>query len=143
MAEFTANALQTVLVNQNVLFTDTPVSSCCNNSIMHREGSGLVQLRGLTNQCRARFLVTFGANIAVPTGGTATDGVSLAIAVDGEPLQTAAMISTPSAVAQFNNVAASVYVDVPRGCCTTVGVVNNGTQTVDVQNANIIVERVA
>ena len=63
--ELTANALQTVEANQNVLLTDTVV--CGNCSILHRDGSGLVTLRGMTNQCRARFKVSFGGNIAVPT----------------------------------------------------------------------------
>ena len=66
--EITANALQTVVVDQNVLFTETAVRG--NGSIMHREGSGIVTLRALTTQCRARFKVSFGANIAVPTGET-------------------------------------------------------------------------
>lgn len=60
--EITANALQTVEANQNVLFTDTAVCGSC--SIIHRDGSGLVTLRALpNNQCRARFRVTFGGNI--------------------------------------------------------------------------------
>ena len=59
MAEFTAVAQQTVEPNQVILFTDTPVRG--NNSIMHRDGSGLVSLRGLTCcQPRARFRVSFG-----------------------------------------------------------------------------------
>ena len=49
--EITANALQTVQANQNVIFTETAV--CGSGSIIHREGSGLVTLRGMTNQCRA------------------------------------------------------------------------------------------
>jgi hypothetical protein len=44
--EITANALQTVATNQNVIFTDTAVRGNC--SIIHREGSGLVTLRGIT-----------------------------------------------------------------------------------------------
>ena len=69
MAEFTAVAQQTVEPNQVVLFTNVAVRG--NSSIMHRSGSGLVTLRGLTTcQPRARFRVSFGANIAVPTGGT-------------------------------------------------------------------------
>lgn len=67
--ELTAVAAQTVAANQNVLYTNVAVNG--NSSIVHRSGSGLVTLRGLTNQCRARFKVTFGGNIAVPTGGTA------------------------------------------------------------------------
>ena len=76
--EITANAVQIVGIDQNVLFTEAAVRG--NGSIMHREGSGIVTLRGLTNQCRARFKVSFGANIAVPTGET-VGPISLAIAI--------------------------------------------------------------
>ena len=139
--EITANAAQTVAVGQVVIFTETAVSGNC--SMIHREGSGLVGLRGLTNgQCRARFLVEFGANVAVPTGET-VGPVSLAIAINGEPVLTSQMISTPAAVEEFNNVGASLYVDVPIGCCNQISVENTGTIPVTVQNANLIIERVA
>ena len=138
--EITANALQTVNAGSNVVFTNTAVSGNC--SIMHREGSGLVTLRGITNQKRARFRISFGANIAVPTGGTA-GAISLAISVNGEPVSTNQMISTPAAVAEFNNVSRALYLDVPAGCCTQISVENTSTQAISVQNANFIVERVA
>ena len=138
--DITANALQNVATNQNVIFTDTPVCGSC--SIIHREGSGLVTLRGLTKQCRARFKVTFGGNIAIPTGGTVEE-ISLAIAINGEAVGPATMIETPAAVTEFSNVSSSVYLDVPSGCCTQVSVKNLSTQTIGVQNANLIIERVA
>ena len=138
--EITANAIQTVPANANVIFTDTTV--CGNCSIMHREGSGLVTLRGLTNQCRARFRVSFGGNIALPTGGT-VGPISLAIAVNGEPVATTTMISTPAAVEEFNNVFSAIFLDVPKGCCSQISVKNISDQSIDVQNANLIVERVA
>lgn len=138
--EITANALQIVNENQNVLFTDTV--TCGNCSIAHRDGSGLVTLRGVTNQCRARFKVTFGGNIAIPTGGT-VEAISLAISLDGEPIATTTMTVTPAAVEDFWNVFSAIFIDVPRGCCSSVGVRNISTQAVDVQNANLIVERVA
>jgi hypothetical protein len=53
------------------------------------------------------------------------------------------MIVTPAAVEQFFNVSSSIYVDVPKGCCLSVRVRNVSTQSVNVQNANLIVERVA
>ena len=141
MAEFTAVALQTVPANQSVYFTDTVI--CGNNSIVHRDGSGLVTLKGITNQCRARYRVSFGANIAVPADGTAGP-ISLAIAIDGEIVPATTMIVTPAAVSQFFNVYSSVFIDVPRGCCSTVSVRNvSPTESVDVQNANLIIERVA
>ena len=139
--EIIANALQTVNENQNVLFSDTVV--CGSFSIVHRDGSGLVTLRGLTNsQCRARFRVSFGANIALPADGTVEE-ISLAIAIDGEPVAATTMIFTPVAVEEFGNVFSSVFLDVPRGCCSRVSVQNTSTQAIDVQNANLIIERVA
>lgn len=138
--EVTSNAVQTVNVDQAVLFTDTAVRG--NGSILHREGSGIVTLRALTNQCRARFKVSFGANIAVPTGET-VGPIQLAIAINGEGIPTSSMIETPAAVEEFNNVYSSLFVDVLNGCCTQISVENTGTIPVAVQNANLIVERVA
>lgn len=138
--EITANALQTIEANQNVLFTETAV--CGNSSIIHRNGSGLVTLRGLTNQCRARFKVFFSGNIALPADGT-VEPISLAISVDGEPVATTTAIVTPAAVEQFFNVATAVFLNVPANCCVQVAVRNTSTQAIDVQNANLIVERVA
>ena len=138
--EITANAVQTVLTNQNVLFTDNVV--CGGGSIAHRTGSGLVTLRGITNQCRARFRVSFGANIAIPTGGT-VGPISLALSLEGEPIGPTTMIVTPAAVENFFNVSTDIFVDVPRGCCMTIGVKNITDESILVQNANLIVERVA
>ena len=138
--ELTANALQTVAPNLNVLFTDTAVRGNC--SILHREGSGLVTLRGITDQCRARYRVSFGANVAIPAG-EAVAPISLAIAINGEAIGPTTMISTPAAAEEFNNIYTSVFLNVPAGCCYTISVVNISNDDVDVQNANLIIERVA
>lgn len=138
--EITAVALQTVEENQNVVFTDTVV--CGKPSIVHRSGSGLISLRGITAQCRALYKVSFGGNIAIPEGGT-VGAISLAISMEGEPLGTTTMIETPTAVEQFSNVHSSVFLSVPAGCCTVIGVRNTSDQAIEVQNANLIVERVA
>lgn len=139
--ELIANAVQTVQANQDVLFTDTVV--CGNNSMVHRNGSGLVSLRGLTNcQCRARFRVSFGGNIAIPAGGTAGP-IELTIAIDGEPMASTRMMFTPAAAEEFGNVFSAIFIDVPKGCCSQVSVRNTSTVPIDVQNANLIVERVA
>lgn len=140
MAEYTYTSQQTVAQNGNVLFNETAV--CGSNCIKHREGSGIITLRGLTNQCRARFFVDFSANIAIPTGGT-VEAISLAIAISGEPVLSSQMISTPAAVEQFNNVSAGIFIDVPAGCCVNIAVENTSGQAVDVSNANIIVTRQA
>lgn len=138
--EITANSVQTVATGQNILYTDTVVAG--NQCILHREGSGIVKLRGLTNQCRARFKITFNGNIAIPTSGTVV-AISAAIAISGEPVAATNMIVTPAAGENYFNIASVTFVDVPSGCCTDISVKNTSTQDILVQNANLIIERVA
>ena len=140
MAEFSNSNTIIVAAGENFPLTETAVKApAC---IMHREGSGLVTLRGLTNQCRARFKVIFGGNVAIPTGGT-VGPVSVALAVGGEALNSATAIVTPAAVENYFNVFVAAFIEVPRGCCLTVAVKNTGTQAVNIANSNLIVERVA
>lgn len=144
MAEYTANAIQTVAIGQNVLFTDVPVPGF-RQGILHREGSGIITLRGQVNNCSgfARYKISFGANIAIPTGEAAATPLSLALAIDGEAVPTSSVIVTPAAADQYWNVYTSVFIDLPKGCCYTVAVENTGTTAVNVQNANLIIERTA
>lgn len=140
MAEFTSTTIQTVAAGQNLPLTETAIKG--SNCINHRAGAGNVTLRGLTNQCKALFKVSFGGNIAIPTGGTVGD-ISVALAVGGEALNSATAIVTPAAVDQYNNVFTAVFVEVPRGCCVTVALKNTSTQAISIANSNLIVERVA
>lgn len=139
--EITANALQSVASGSNVVFTDTAVKG--SKCIIYREGSGLVTLRGLTNQCKARFKITFGANVALPTGTSPVAPILMALAINGEPVQTSTMISTPTVVESFGNISRTLFIDIPAGCCSQISVENTGTSSVSVQNANLIIERVA
>ena len=138
--EITANAIQTVAANQNILFPTTTVPGSC--SMVHRVGSGLVTLRGLGQQARARFQIWFGGNVAVSTGETLAP-ILLAITLGGETLPATQLIVTPAAVEDFFNVSASVFLDIPSGCCQNISVKNIGTTDIEVQNANLIIERVA
>lgn len=138
--EITANAIQTVAANNNVLFTETAVPGNC--SIVHRAGSGLVNLRGLTSQCRARFKITFGANMAA-TSTEAEDPVQVVFTLDGEPINETTMIVSPSTVNRYNNISRSFFMDVPRNSNYIIAIRNTSTTPVAIQNANLIVERVA
>ena len=140
MAEFTSSAAQTVAAGQNVPLTETAVAG--KTCIVHREGAGIVTLRGLTQQCKARYKVSFGANIAIPTGGT-VEALSIALAINGEPLTSATAVVTPAAVENLFNVYVAAFVEVPRGCCVTVAARNTSTQAITVSNANMIAEREA
>ena len=136
-----AEGIARVAVNGNVLFTDVPTSVCNKGYISHRTGSGLINLKGATNTCKAKYRVEFNGNIAVPTGGTA-GAISLAIAVEGEPDLSTLAISTPTAVEAFNNVSMATDVWLPCGCCQAISVKNTSTQAISVANANITVNRI-
>lgn len=155
MAEFTKNEVQTVLPNQ--VMTLNTIIGCPKGYVYHRNGSGIVTLRGITSNCFARYQVTFNGNIAVPSTGT-VGPISLAIAIDGEPILTSRAIVTPAAVAEdpptqnnFFNVTSTAIVNVPKGCCFNIGVENTseGATPTDpapailVQNANLTVTRIA
>lgn len=140
MAEFSNSNTVSVAVGQNLPLTETAVAGpAC---IVHREGAGIVTLRGLTSQCRARFKVSFGGNVAIPTGGT-VEAISVALAINGEPLTSATAIVTPAAVENYFNVLVAAFIEVPRGCCVTVALENTSTQAVSIANSNLIAERVA
>lgn len=140
MAEFVSVASQNVAANGNVIFTSTTVKG--SRCIQHRDESGIVTLRGITNQCRARYFVDFSANIAIPADGVVGE-ISLAIAISGEPVLSSQMKSTPAAVSQFNNVSAGIFVEVPAGCCLNIAVENTSGVEIEIENANLIVNRVA
>lgn len=146
MAEYSANAAQTVAVNGPVIFTDSPVP-CRRGLIRHRDDSGSFLLRGYSPQSScgccdqsADYLCHFSANIAIPTGGT-VEAISLALTIDGSVIPSSTMIVTPAAVDNYFNVAVTVSAQIWRGCCESVSVVNTSTQPILVQNANIVISR--
>nr|DAP45626.1 MAG TPA: hypothetical protein [Bacteriophage sp.] len=140
MAEFSNSIIALVSAGQNVPLTETSVNS--KPCIVHRAGAGLVTLRGLTNQCRALYKVSYGGNIAIPTGGT-VEAITAALAVNGEALNSATATVTPAAVENYFNVYVSAQVSVPKGCCVTVAMKNTSAQAVNFANSNLTVERIA
>lgn len=152
MAEFTYNPIQSVSPNQQVLLNTT--IGCPKGYVIHREGSGIATLRGIVNNpssCFARYQVTFNGNIALPTGSTVGE-ISLAIAIDGEPIQTSRARYTPAAVDEYGNVTSTAIITVPKGCCFNVSVENTSESatpnttpapSINVQNANMVITRIA
>lgn len=148
MAEFSANAVQTVAPGESIVFTDSPVP-CNRGFVRHRDETGAFLVSGwvpYSPGCRcnqrkaASYLVDFGANIAIPTGGTVGE-ISVSIAVDGTTLPASAMIVTPAAVEEYFNVSRAINAEIWRGCCETVTIRNTSDQPILVQNANVIFSR--
>lgn len=147
MAEYGANAVQTVNPGESIVFYS--VSPCQRGFVRHREGTGNFLLSGwipnrggccCNRQRSAQYLVDFGANISVPEGGTIEE-ISVAIAIDGATVPSSTMRVTPAAVDEYFNVSRAVNVDVWRNCCQTVTVRNTSSQPIQVQEANIIFSR--
>jgi hypothetical protein len=53
------------------------------------------------------------------------------------------MISTPAAVEEYNNVFSAIFLDIPKNCCSQISIQNTSGEAIEIQNANLIVERVA
>jgi len=152
MAEFVFNSSQTVALNSPLLFNAS--IPCRKGYIYHDDESGIFILRGITNGCNtfARYQVTYNGNIAVPEGGEVTP-IALAITENGEPRLTSLAIFTPQAVEEFGNVTSTAIITVPKGCCFTVSVryvdATTGdpavtpTPTIEVENSNIVINRIA
>lgn len=152
MAEFTYNEIQLVQPGAAALL-NTAIG-CNRGYVLHRPGSGILTLRGMVNNpCApfARYRVAYDGNIAVPTGGTVGE-IQLALAIDGEQIQTSIAAATPAAVENYWNVSGFAIINVPRGCCNTVSVENASVSAdpattpapaLNLRNLNVEVTRLA
>lgn len=150
MAEYLANAVQTVSLNEPILFTAS--IPCSKGYVYHEDETGIFILRGVTQNCFARYQVTYNGNIAIPEGGT-VGPIAVAISVNGEPRQTSRAIFTPAAVDEYGNVTSAALITVPKGCCFSMsvryvsGITDDPaavpTPIIEVQNSNLVINRVA
>lgn len=149
MAEYLANAVQSVALNTPAIFS---ASIPCNKGLVyHEDETGIFILRGMTQNCFARYQVTFNGNVAIPEGG-AVAPIAVALTVNGEPRPTSRAIFTPAAVDQYGNVTSTALITVPRGCCFTLSLryvpadedpATTPTPVINLQNANLVINRVA
>lgn len=139
MAEFSANAVQTVNPGETIVFTENPVP-CTKGLVRHRDGAGNFLLSGRAAcPCKrsVNYFVDFGANIAVPTGETVGE-ISVAFILDGATLPSTQMEVTPAAVEEYFNVSRAASVQVWAGCCETFAIRNTSTVPILVENANVV-----
>ena len=77
----------------------------------------------------------------------------MALSVQGEQRPTSRAIFTPAAVDEYGNVTSTAIITIPRGCCFSLAVryvdatVDDPTVTptpsINVQNANLVINRIA
>lgn len=149
-AEYLANAVQLVSLNSPVIFSASIPCRC--GYVYHEDETGIFILRGITSgQCFATYQVTFNGNIAIPEGGAVTP-IAVAVTVNGEPRLTSRAIFTPVAVDEYGNVTSTAIIKVPKGCCFSMSVeyvqatddpTVVPTPLIEVQNANLVIDRIA
>ena len=151
-AEYLANAVQTVALNAPIIFTAS--IPCRKGYVYHEDETGILILRGIVNNpnnCFATYRVTYNGNVAIPDGGTVAP-IAVALAVSGEPRLTSRAIYTPAAVGEYGNLTSTAIIKVPRGCCFSLAVeyvqatddpTVTPTPLIEVQNSNLVVDRIA
>lgn len=151
MSQYNYIPVQLVQPGASALLDDS--IGCNRGYVIHRPGSGILTLRGIVNNpCAhfARYRVSYGGNIAVPTDGTVGE-IQLAIAIGGEIDQGSVGSATPTVADAYWNVSGFSIVDVPPGCCYTVAIENASEgataatvpPALNLRNLNVEVTRLA
>lgn len=138
MINSTAVATQAVAANGNVLFTADTVrtksSKGCCGWLAHSVGSGLFTLTkpGI-------YEIKYNANIT----STDTGQASLVLEQNGEAIGGTQSIYTIATASALGNVSANTRICVPCGASYTITLTNNSTLALNVQDVNIIIDKVA
>lgn len=137
MAEFTST-IQQVAAGQNAVLDVDVIKSRC---VSHRTGSGLICVDNSGCDCKpARYKVFVKANISIPTGGT-VGPISLGIALNGEIVQSSIATVTPAAVGDEFSVATEEIINAGK-CPVNIAVRNPNTETIQISDLTVIVERI-
>lgn len=137
MAEFTST-IQQVAAGQNAVLDVDVIKSRC---VSHRTGSGLICVDNSGCDCKpARYKVFVKANISIPTGGT-VGPISLGIALNGEIVQSSIATVTPAAAGDEFSVATEEIVNAGK-CPVNIAVRNPNTETIQISDLTVIVERI-
>lgn len=150
MAEYIAVNEQAVALNAPVIFS---ASIPCNRGcVYHEDETGIFILKGKTENCFARYQITYNGNISVPDGGDVT-AIGVAISVNGETRPSSLAVFTPQAVDELGNVTSTAIITVPKGCCFSVAVryvdvttadpATEPTPVINVVNSNLVINRIA
>lgn len=144
MAEYSANAVQTVQPGAFAIFTAT-VAPCDRGLIGHSDETPIFSLDGWrpnnSGCCCNRnkptlYDVKVNMNVALAEGATVAP-ISVTLAVDGASYPLSEMDSTPAAVGEFNHIGNDLALPILRNCCQAVAVQNTSTQSIDIKNLTI------
>ena len=146
-AEYSYLLTQNVAVNENILFLNG--DRCCKKGfIVHNDASGVFRLKGICKNCapRAIYKVNFHANVAVAPAdeGGVLEPIVIALSQNGETARNTVSVVTPAAIGDQWVINFETLIELPCGCCDTISVRNiSATTAIEVENANILFERIA
>ena len=146
-SEYSYPLTQNVAVNENILFLNG--DRCCRKGfIVHSDASGVFRLKGICKNCatRAVYKVNFHANVAVAPAadGGVLEPIVIALSQNGETARNTVSVVTPAAIGDQWVVNFETLIELPCGCCDTISVRNiSATTAIEVENANILFERIA
>ena len=146
-AEYSYPLTQNVAVDENILFLNG--DRCCKKGfIVHNDSSGVFRLKGICKNCapRAIYKVNFHANVAVAPAadGGVLEPIVIALSQNGETARNTVSVVTPAAIGDQWVINFETMIELPCGCCDTISVRNiSATTAIEVENANILFERIA
>lgn len=149
MAEYTNVDNQLVALNNPLVFTAS--IPCTKGYVFHENNTGNFTLRGVTNNCFARYQIVWNGNVQIPEGG-AISPIGIAVTINGEVRPSSLAIYSPTAVETLGNLTSTAIVTVPKNCCFNLSVryvsgVTDGTTSptpaVEVSNSNLTITRIA
>ena len=147
MAEYSYPLTQNVAVDENIVFLNG--DRCCKKGfIVHSDASGVFRLKGICKNCapRAIYKVNFHANVAVAPAdeGGVLEPIVVALSRNGETARNTVSVVTPAAIGDQWVINFEPLIELPCGCCDTISVRNiSATTAIEVENANILFERIA
>ena len=146
-AEYSYPLTQNVAVDENIVFLNG--DRCCRKGfIVHSDASGVFRLKGICKNCatRAIYKVNFHANVAVAPAadGGVLEPIVIALSQNGETARNTVSVVTPAAIGDQWVINFETLIELPCGCCDTISVRNiSATTSIEVENANILFERIA
>lgn len=144
MAEFSANAYQTIAPGQSAVLTSSFLTPNERRYMMHRDDTPGVLLRGSAQgrSCcmdqYSEYYALFSANVNIPEGGTVGE-IAVSLAVGGETMPLSQMLTTPAAAENFDSISTQLMIPIPRWCCQSVTIENAGETEIGMQNANLTI----